>query len=353
MSDMSFDMYENITNMEQNITHYPTEATILAAVCACIFSVVGVVGNLVTTVALLMHPKLRGHVTTMFVLSLCVSDLLFCSINLPLTANRYIKQHWGLGPSLCQMFAFVFYGNEAVSLLSMVAITINRYTLIAYYDMYSQIYTTTKIWVQLLLIWLVSFGLMVPPLLGVWGQLGLDASTFSCTILPKDGKSPKKYLFVFGFALPCVVIIVSYSCIYWRVRQSKRKLEGRSKLSGQTAKEKEEDSRLTTLMLTIFLCFLACFLPLMIMNVADDGITYPWLHIIASILAWASSVINPLIYAATNRQYRAAYANLLKFCKNSTVGRRTTWGSRTMGHSSNSPHYAEKRNHMKDKPANL
>ncbi|KOB76248.1 Protein trapped in endoderm-1 [Operophtera brumata] len=381
----NWSMNETVSRMEgQNATFYPTEATILAAVCACIFSVVGVVGNLVTTVALLMHPKLRTHVTTMFVLSLCVSDLLFCSINLPLTANRYIQQHWGLGPQLCQMFAFVFYGNEAVSLLSMVAITINsqpaadgqplhpaalgpgaeavpdhwglgpklcqmfafvfygnkavsllslvaitinRYTLIAYYDMYSQIYTTTKIWVQLLMIWLVSFGLM-------------------------DGMSPKKYLFVFGFALPCVVIIVSYSCIYWKVRESKRKLEGRSKLSGQTAKEKEEDSRLTTLMLTIFLCFLACFLPLMIMNVADDGITYPWLHVIASILAWASSVVNPLIYAATNRQYRAAYGNLLKLCKNNPVTRRTTWGSRTVGQSSNSPNYGEKRC-PKDRPTNL
>ncbi|XP_034831352.1 protein trapped in endoderm-1 isoform X1 [Maniola hyperantus] len=339
-------------------TIYPREATILAAACACIFSIVGVLGNFITTVALLMHPKLRGHVTTMFVLSLCVSDLLFCSINLPLTASRYIQQQWILGPRLCQMFAFVFYGNEAVSLLSMVAITINRYTLIAYYDMYSQIYTTTKIWIQLLLIWFVSFGLMIPPLLGIWGQLGLDPNTFSCTILPKDGKSPKKYLFVFGFALPCVVIIVSYSCIYWRVRESKRKLEGRrcvcGKLSGQTAKEKEEDSRLTTLMLTIFLCFLACFLPLMIMNVSDDGITYPWLHIIASILAWASSVINPIIYAATNRQYRAAYGNLLKFCKNNPVARRTTWGSRTVGHSSNSPHYVDnKRNNLKETPTNL
>ncbi|CAG9088727.1 unnamed protein product [Plutella xylostella] len=303
--------------------------------------------NFITTVALLMHPKLRGHVTTMFVLSLCVSDLLFCSINLPLTASRYVKERWDFGDQLCQMFAFVFYGNEAVSLLSMVAITINRYILIAYYDMYSQIYTTTKIWVQLFLVWLVSFGLMVPPLLGIWGRLGLDTETFSCTILRNHGRSPKKYLFVFGFALPCVVIIVSYSCIYWKVRQSKRKLEGRSKLSGQTAKEKEEDSRLTTLMLTIFLCFLACFLPLMIMNVADDGIKYPWLHIIASILAWASSVINPLIYAATNRQYRAAYGNLLKFCQNNPVTRRTTWGSRTVGHSSNSPHYAEKRNPLK------
>ncbi|XP_050665939.1 protein trapped in endoderm-1 isoform X2 [Leptidea sinapis] len=340
--------------MEANTTLatiYPRDATVLAAACACVFSVVGVIGNLVTTMALLMHPKLRGHVTTMFVLSLCVSDLLFCSINLPLTASRYINERWVLGSQLCQMFAFVFYGNEAVSLLSMAAITINRYTLIAYYDMYSQIYTTTKIWVQLLAIWLVSFGLMVPPLLGVWGRLGLEENTFSCTILPNHGHSPKKYLFVFGIATPCAVIIVSYSCIYWKVRQSKRKLEGRSKLSGQTAREKEEDSRLTTLMLTIFLCFLACFLPLMIMNVADDSISYPWLHIIASILAWASSVINPLIYAATNRQYRAAYGNLLRLCRNSPVARKTTWGSRTVGHSSNSPHYVDKRN--KDNPTKL
>ncbi|KAI5637519.1 7 transmembrane receptor (rhodopsin family) domain-containing protein [Phthorimaea operculella] len=343
----------NTTNFHNGTLDIPREATVLAAVCACIFSIVGVVGNSITTVALLMHPKLRTHVTTMFVLSLCVSDLLFCGINLPLTASRYIKQEWPFSLQLCQMFAFVFYGNEAVSLLSMVAITINRYTLIAYYDMYSQIYTTTKIWIQLLLIWCVSFGLMIPPLLEIWGQLGLDHRTFSCTILPKDGKSPKKYLFVFGFALPCIVIIVSYSCIYWRVRESKRKLEGRSKLSGQTAKEKEEDSRLTTLMLTIFLCFLACFLPLMIMNVAVDSSRYPWLHIIASILAWASSVINPLIYAATNRQYRAAYGNLLKFCRNNPVTKRTTWGSRTVGQSSNSPHYTEKRNPLKEKPTKL
>ncbi|XP_028038958.1 protein trapped in endoderm-1-like [Bombyx mandarina] len=121
-------MYNFTLSDSQNGTFYPTEATILAAVCASVFSVVGVVGNLVTAVALLMHPKLRGHVTTMFVLSLCLSDLLFCAINLPLTANRFIKQHWSLGPQLCQLFAFIFYGNEAVSLLSMVAITINSWS---------------------------------------------------------------------------------------------------------------------------------------------------------------------------------------------------------------------------------
>lgn len=47
MIDKSSKMFDNDTNMEivHNGTFYPKEATILAAVCACIFSVVGVVGK--------------------------------------------------------------------------------------------------------------------------------------------------------------------------------------------------------------------------------------------------------------------------------------------------------------------
>lgn len=67
-------------------------AAIVAATCACVFSAVGVLGNLVTIVALALNPKLRSHATTAFVLSLCISDLLFCSVSLPLTAVRYINK---------------------------------------------------------------------------------------------------------------------------------------------------------------------------------------------------------------------------------------------------------------------
>lgn len=83
-------------------------------------------GNLITVIALLRCSKLRHHATTAFVISLAMSDLLFCSINLPLTASRYINQAWVLGSELCKLFPFFFYGNVAVSLLSMVAITVNR-----------------------------------------------------------------------------------------------------------------------------------------------------------------------------------------------------------------------------------
>ncbi|KAG7208339.1 hypothetical protein KM043_014575 [Ampulex compressa] len=292
---------------------FPRWVTITAAVCAIIFSVVGVLGNLVTVIALLKYTRLRRHATTAFVISLSISDLIFSAVNLPLTASRYLKEAWLLGDTLCQIFPLFFYGNVAVSLLSMVGITINRYILISRSDIYAQIYTTKRIILMLIAIWTLSFSLLLPPLLGFWGKLGLDSPTFSCTILENEGSSPKKFLFVLGFIVPCVVICVSYLCIYWRVRKSRKNLEahaapGRRKTGGF---QRREDSRVTRLMLTIFLCFLMCFLPLMLVNVIDDKVKIPILHVIASILEWASAVINPFIYAGTNKLYREAYKQIL------------------------------------------
>lgn len=57
----------------------------------------------------------------------------------------------------------------------------------------------------------------------------------------------------------------------------------------------------------------------MLMNVLDDDVRYPTFHVIASIFAWASSAINPIIYAASNRQYRTAYSQLFNVVKSSLV----------------------------------
>ncbi|XP_006561195.1 protein trapped in endoderm-1 isoform X2 [Apis mellifera] len=291
----------------ESLKHFPRPVTIAAAVCAIIFSVVGVAGNLVTVIALLKYTRLRRHATTAFVISLSISDLIFSAVNLPLTASRYLNEAWVLGETLCKIFPLFFYGNVAVSLLSMVAITINRS------EIYAQLYTTQRIILMLIAIWTLSFTLLLPPLLGFWGTLGLEPSTFSCTILKKNGSSPKKFLFVLGFIVPCVVISVSYFCIYWRVRKSRKNLEAHAGPNRRKAGgfQRREDSRVTRLMLTIFLCFLLCFMPLMLVNVIDDKIKIPILHVIASVLAWASSVINPFIYAGTNKLYREAYKQIL------------------------------------------
>ncbi|GAB1863173.1 Gustatory receptor trehalose 1 [Camponotus japonicus] len=304
-----------ITAEDGNHKPFARSVTIFAAVCAIIFSIIGVLGNLVTVIALLKYSRLRRHATTAFVICLSISDLIFSAVNLPLTASRYLNEAWVLGETLCKIFPLFFYGNVAVSLLSMVAITINRYVLISQSDIYNQLYTSRGITLMLIAIWTLSFLMLLPPLLGIWGTLGLDSATFSCTILKKNGSSPKKFLFVLGFVVPCVVISVSYLCIYWRVRSSRKNLEAHAtdRHAGRRGGgfQRREDSRVTRLMLIIFLCFLMCFMPLMLVNVIDEKMKIPIVHVVASVLAWASAVINPFIYAGTNRLYREAYKQVL------------------------------------------
>lgn len=52
----------------------------------------------------------------------------------------------------------------------------------------------------------------------------------------------------------------------------------------------------------------------------------PSIHVLASVLAWSSAVVNPFVYAVTNRQYRAAYRKL--FC-----GHRSKPGRSSNSHS--------------------
>lgn len=321
------------------VIHYPRAATIFAAVAAIVFILVGIAGNLITIIALSRNLKLRVHATTTFVISLCVSDLLFCSINMPLIASRYIHEEWVLGELLCSVFPFFFYGNVAASLMNMVAITVNRYILIAHHGLYDRLYRRRLLLVQVAFAWMFSFGMMVPPLIGVWGRLGLDPESFSCTILKKNGKSPKKFLFLFGLIVPMVAIICCYSAIYFKVRASRRNLalhmsapSGAGKSSGQgygAQVARKEDMRLTRMMATIFLCFMISFLPLMIVNVADDDVTIPSLHVLASVLAWASAVVNPFVYAFTNRQYRTAYKKFFRFGKSQSSPHDKSNSSRT------------------------
>ena len=90
----------NVTHSDQTSPDrivFPLYLTYFAAISAVALSVIGVSGNLLTILALSKDNKLRAKATTSFIISLSVSDLLFCGFNLPLTAVRYFHQAWILG----------------------------------------------------------------------------------------------------------------------------------------------------------------------------------------------------------------------------------------------------------------
>ncbi|XP_014257258.1 G-protein coupled receptor moody isoform X2 [Cimex lectularius] len=289
-----------------------------AAVTTISIMIVGLLGNLLTIVALLRCPRVR-NVAAAFIISLCVADFLFCAVVLPFAASRFITDSWVHGDFLCSLVPLVRYGNVGVSLLCIAMITINRYIMIAHYGWYPKIYKPMWIACMIIFCWALSFGMQVPTLLGIWGKYSYDHNIRTCSIT-KDiwGRSSKTALFLIGFVIPCLIIVCCYARIFWVVHSSESRMRKHAAESNgkehKESKTKRNEWRITKMVLAIFLSFLMCYLPITIIKVYDHSVQYPALHVVSYLLLYLSACINPIIYVIMNHQYRQAYKTIL-LCK--------------------------------------
>ncbi|XP_015587054.1 G-protein coupled receptor moody isoform X2 [Cephus cinctus] len=309
------------TIIDNNMSRFPKPLRSFAAVVAILIMIVGLVGNLMTIVALIKYPKVR-NVAAAFIISLCVADFIFCLLVLPFDSIRFIDASWADVRFLCMLVPFLRYGNVGVSLLSVAAITVNRYIMIAHHGIYSRVYKKHWIALMILFCWVFSYGMQVPTLLGVWGRFDYDVNLETCSIV-KDahGHSPKTFLFVMGFLIPCIVIVGCYAKIFWVVHSSEsrmRKHAGPSIKSPHAPgrdtreiKQRRSEWRITKMVLAIFLSFVACYLPITIAKVADAEVKHPEFHVLGYLLLYFASCVNPIIYVIMNKQYRQAYAGVI------------------------------------------
>ncbi|CAL8382362.1 unnamed protein product [Boreogadus saida] len=73
-----------------------------------------------------------------------------------------------------------------------------------------------------------------------------------------------------------------------------------------------ELKRVTRMCFAVFLCFVFCFVPFLLLNLADQRGRAPRiLHMFSANLTWLNSCINPLLYAVMNPQFRRSYHRLL------------------------------------------
>ncbi|SPP78250.1 G-protein coupled receptor moody [Drosophila guanche] len=199
---------------------YSDELLTFAWVACIVFIIVGVPGNLLTIVALSRGRQTRNS-TAIFIINLSCSDLLFGCFNLPLAASTFMERAWTHSDLLCRLFPMLRYGLLAVSLLSVSLITINRYIIIAHPRQYPRIYQRRYLALMVAGTWVLTFSIMIPTWRGVWGRFGLDTSIGSCSILHDQyDRSPKEFLFIAAFMLPCICIVICYARIFLLVRQA-------------------------------------------------------------------------------------------------------------------------------------
>ncbi|KAK7070291.1 hypothetical protein SK128_019978, partial [Halocaridina rubra] len=97
------------------------------------------------------------------------------------------------------------------------------------------LYTRTSIAIMVVATWVGAFGALVPTLLEFWGTFGLDPTIGSCTILPDaEGNSPKEFLFIFAFILPCLAICICYARIFCIVHRAYAKSHVHLQMANQS-----------------------------------------------------------------------------------------------------------------------
>lgn len=333
-------------------------------------TVVGTVGNILTILAFATDRRLRTNFNVLIV-NLAVADLLYCAALQPVSVDSYLHLRWRGSAAWCRLFGLLLFLSNSVSILTLCLIAVGRYILIARRPLFQRLFSGRNLALLLLSTWalgLASFG----PL---WPYYVFTHQVCTCSFHRTRGRPYTTVLLFLYFFLGLGCVGLFYLLIYCQVRQasgalkkyrlsrrsSRRKptpAEGDSGMTsgtvtqsselsnssavapklpkepsadpvpsstpspaprstqGEKQRPKQDDdgefARVTRMCFTVFICFTCCFVPFILLNVADRANRAPQaVHMFCANLTWLNSCINPVLYAAMNRQFSQAYRALL------------------------------------------
>lgn len=130
MGNISNEGIYNIT-MEENIFWMPWWQQFLFITAFIILILVAAAGNIVVIWIVLAHKRMRT-VTNYFLVNLAVADTLISILNTLFTSTFLMYQDWWYGILWCKFTMFISLCTVVASVLTLMAIAIDRYVFIIY-----------------------------------------------------------------------------------------------------------------------------------------------------------------------------------------------------------------------------
>lgn len=281
-----------------------------------VFGVLIAFFNTVTIAAIIKCPELKT-VTNMFVLSLACADLLLSPTLLFVHFLPHTLELFGapLTRILATSLLSLMFTSSGTSLLSILAIAVDRYFAVIYPYNYKQIMTPRRATFVIAIIWLyVTVFMTSLTAYYIWRTHPLIFVQLSMisVIIPFP-----VYLgaIVSQILISIVAGVALYAKIYIAIRkrhQASLCLRGRNP---QT--ETVESRRITHTMALVLGALIISWAPYAIISVAathefimrHNWMTYMWTFF--TLLLYSNSFMNPVIYAARSMAFRRAYWRML------------------------------------------
>ena len=288
---------------------------------------VGLVGNGLVILVIARFAKMKT-VTNIFILNLSIADGLFL-LGLPMAMTTSLLKHWIFGEVLCKTYYTLTTINQFTGAFTLTMMSADRFLAVRYPLSSMNIRTPCYALVSILVIWVTSLLFMIPVIL--FAELIVRKPYESCQMVWPSAHAQigQKifliYTLLLGFAIPVFVITCLYSLIVLKLKRTSPSL-------GVSAKKRSHATKVTKLVTVIISVFILCWLPYwlfqayLIKSIPLTKQLHPYLVYLfqaCTILSYANSMVNPILYAFTNENFREAFRNAFACADDSALAKTT------------------------------
>ena len=197
-------------------------AVFLQAASMVVIMLVAVGGNLLILAAIYIDKTLQT-ITNAFIINLACADLLLSIIGMPFTLASSIKYEWVFGDTWCKVNGMANSLFCIASILTLAAVSIDRYCAILYPFKYATWITNKVAAGMIVYIWSHALLMACLPLTS-WSRYTFISSESICTVQWEYSISFTLFLFSVCFFLPLGVMMITYLRIFRTARKQSRKI---------------------------------------------------------------------------------------------------------------------------------
>nr|XP_055043715.1 somatostatin receptor type 5-like [Misgurnus anguillicaudatus] len=262
--------------------------------------VIGLVGHLLVIYILTGYRKKNGSLlfqgTDTLLLALSASDLLLI-LCLPFHTAAIALGYWPFSRLLCKTISFLGVACSSASVLTLAALAVSRYLIVVHSTWSFRLRMERWMRFSAILMWVPAIALGAPQ----FAFRTVKSTPILCFAFLSNLSQVvySAILFLVGFALPLIIIVVMYCKLYRFLR--------RTRLRGAAPQLERYQRQVTQTSALLVLVFTLCWLPsyiLMFLLASGTHSKQVYFAVIARLLASSSVIANPVLYAFMSHKFR-------------------------------------------------
>ncbi|CAH2321226.1 melanopsin [Pelobates cultripes] len=295
--------------------HYTIGAVILAV------GITGAVGNFLVIYAFCRSRSLRSP-ANMFIINLAISDFFMSVTQAPVFFATSLHKRWIFGEKGCELYAFCGALFGITSMITLMVIALDRYFVITRPLASIGVMSKKKAVLILLSVWLYSLAWSLPPFFG-WSAYIPEGLMTSCTwdymTFTPSVRAYTMLLFCFVFFIPLFIIIYCYVFIFKAIKNTNRAVQkigsDNNKESHKQYQKMQNEWKMAKIALVVILLYVISWSPYstvaLVAFAGYSSFLTPYMNSVPAVIAKASAIHNPIIYAITHPKYRMALAKYI------------------------------------------